>query len=67
MWGLLGQAGRGERTKGIIDVLKAAGITVDYLEISDAVNGDSSQGIPIFASFVASHPDIRRRSSTTAR
>ncbi len=59
VWGLLGQAGRGQRTQGIIDVLKKAGITVDYLEISDAVNGDSSQGIPIFTSFVASHPGIK--------
>ena len=59
VWGLLGQAGRGERTKGIVDVLKGAGITVDYLEISDAVNADSSQGIPIFASFVASHPGMK--------
>ena len=57
VWGLLGQAGRGERTQGVIDALKAAGIKVEYQEISDAINGDATQGIPVFASFVASHPE----------
>jgi simple sugar transport system substrate-binding protein len=59
VWGLLGQAGRGQRTKGVLDALKAAGINTEYLEISDAVNGDAAQGIPIFASFAASHPDLK--------
>ena len=59
VWGLLGQQGRGQRTQGVVDGLKAAGVKVEYLEISDAVNGDASQGIPIFSSFVASHPDIK--------
>jgi simple sugar transport system substrate-binding protein len=59
VWGLLGQQGRGQRTQGVIDALKAAGIKVEYQEISDAINGDASQGIPVFSSFVASHPDIK--------
>jgi simple sugar transport system substrate-binding protein len=59
LWGLLGQPGRGERTKGVKEALEKAGIKVDYLEISDAVNGDAAQGIPVFAAFVASHPDIK--------
>jgi simple sugar transport system substrate-binding protein len=59
VWGLLGQAGRGERTKGVVDALKAANVTVQYQEISDAINADSTQGIPVFASFVASHPEIK--------
>ena len=54
-----GQQGRGQRTQGVIDGLKAAGVKVEYQEISDAVNADASQGIPIFSSFVASHPDIK--------
>ena len=33
VWGLLAQAGRGERTKGVIDALEEAGMTVDYPEI----------------------------------
>ncbi len=59
VWGLLGQAGRGQRTQGVIDALKAAGVKVEYQEISDAINGDATQGIPVFASFIASHPDIK--------
>jgi simple sugar transport system substrate-binding protein len=59
VWGLLGQAGRGQRTQGVIDAMKAANIKVEYLEISDAINGDATQGIPVFASFVASHPEIK--------
>jgi len=59
LWGLLGQAGRGQRTKGIKDVLEQAGVKVDYLEISDAVNKDSAQGITVFTSFVAAHPRLK--------
>ena len=32
---------------------------VEYQEISDAINEDATQGIPVFASFVASHPEIK--------
>jgi simple sugar transport system substrate-binding protein len=59
VWGLLGQAGRGQRTQGVIDALKAADVKVEYLEISDAINADATQGIPVFASYIASHPDIK--------
>ena len=59
VWGLLGQAGRGQRTQGVIDAMKAAGVKVEYQEISDAINGDATQGIPVFASFAASHPEIK--------
>ncbi len=59
VWGLLGQPGRGERTKGVLDALKAGGVKAEYLEISDAVNGDAAQGIPIFSSFAASHPEMK--------
>jgi len=59
LWGLLGQAGRGQRTKGVKDVLEKAGVKVDYLEISDEINKDAAQGIPIFSSFAASHPNLK--------
>ncbi len=59
VWGLLGQAGRGERTRGVNDALKAAGVTVVYQEISDAINADATQGIPVFASVAASHPELK--------
>ncbi|MCL4488591.1 MAG: substrate-binding domain-containing protein, partial [Chloroflexi bacterium] len=33
VWGLLSQPTRGERTKGVMDALKEAGMQVDYIEI----------------------------------
>jgi simple sugar transport system substrate-binding protein len=59
VWGLLAQAGRGERTKGVVDALEEAGLTVDYLEIDDATNADASAGIPTFVGYVSAHPDVK--------
>jgi simple sugar transport system substrate-binding protein len=59
VWGLLAQAGRGERTRGAIDALEAAGMTVDYLEIDDATNADASAGIPTFVGYVSANPDVK--------
>jgi simple sugar transport system substrate-binding protein len=59
VWGLLAQAGRGERTKGVIDALEEAGMTVDYLEIDDACNADSSACTPTFVGYVSANPDVK--------
>lgn len=59
VWGLLSQPGRGERTKGIVDTLKKAGLTVDYLEINDATNKDPAAGVSIFTGYVSKHPDVK--------
>jgi simple sugar transport system substrate-binding protein len=59
VWGLLSQAGRGERTKGVIDALEEAGLTVDYLEIDSATNADAAAGTPTFVGYVSSHPDVK--------
>jgi simple sugar transport system substrate-binding protein len=59
VWGLLSQPARGERTKGAIDALKEAGLTVDYLEIDAATNKDPPAGAPTFAGYVSSHPDLK--------
>ncbi len=59
VWGLLSQPARGERTKGVIDALKEAGLTVDYLEIDAATNKDPPAGAPTFAGYVSSHPDLK--------
>jgi simple sugar transport system substrate-binding protein len=59
VWGLAAQPGRGERTKGITDALKAAGMTVDYLEIDTATNADPNAGTATFTGFAASHPNIK--------
>jgi len=45
--------------KGIVNALKAKGVDVPYLEISDAVNNDPSQGVPVFSAFYASNPDLK--------
>ncbi len=59
VWGLLGQETRGLRTKGAVDALEEMGIEVDYLEISDSINSDASQGTPVITSYIASHPDVK--------
>jgi simple sugar transport system substrate-binding protein len=59
VWGLLSQPARGERTKGVIDAFKSAGLKVDYLEIDAATNKDPVAGVPTFAGYVSSHPDVK--------
>lgn len=59
VWGLLAQAGRGERTKGVVDSLEDAGLIVDYLEIDDATNADATAGVPQFVGYASAHPDVK--------
>jgi len=59
VWGLKAQAGRGERTQGILDGLQKAGLTVDYLEIDDATNKDPANGTATFTGYVSAHPDVK--------
>lgn len=59
VWGLLAQAGRGQRTQGVIDALEEAGLTVDYLEIDDATNAEAAAGVPTFVGYVSANPDVR--------
>jgi simple sugar transport system substrate-binding protein len=59
VWGLLSQPTRGLRTKGVIDALKAAGMTVDYIEIDSATNADPTAGTPTFTAYAAAHPDVK--------
>ncbi len=59
VWGLLAQAGRGQRTQGVIDALEAAGLTVDYLEIDDATNADASAGTSTFVGYASANPDVK--------
>lgn len=59
VWGLVSQAGRGERTQGILDALEEAGMTVDYLEIDDATNADPAAGIPVFTGYVSANTDVK--------
>jgi simple sugar transport system substrate-binding protein len=59
LWGLLSQAGRGERTKGVKDALEAAGLKVIYLEIDDATNKNAAAGVPVFSGIFSANPDIK--------
>ncbi len=59
LWGLLAQAGRGERTKGVKDALEKFGLKVIYQEIDDATNKNASAGVPIFTGIFSANPDIK--------
>jgi simple sugar transport system substrate-binding protein len=59
LWGLLSQAGRGERTKGVKDALEKAGLKVIYQEIDDATNKSAAAGVPTFTGIFSSNPDIK--------
>jgi len=59
LWGLLSQAGRGERTKGVKDALEDAGLEVIYLEIDDATNASAAAGVPVFTGIMSANPDIK--------
>lgn len=59
VWGLLAQAGRGERTKGVVDALEDAGLEVLYQEIDDATNADAAAGVPIFVGMMSANPDVK--------
>ena len=59
VWGLVAQAGRGERTQGILDALKEAGIEVVYQEIDNATNAEASAGVPVFTGIMSANPDIK--------
>lgn len=59
LWGLLSQAGRGERTKGVKDALEKAGLTVIYQEIDDATNKSAAAGVPVFTGIMSANPEIK--------
>jgi simple sugar transport system substrate-binding protein len=59
LWGLLAQAGRGERTKGVKDALEKAGLTVIYQEIDNATNASAAAGVPVFTGIFSANPDIK--------
>jgi simple sugar transport system substrate-binding protein len=59
VWGLKAQAGRGQRTIGILDALNKAGLKVIYQEIDDATNANASAGVPVFTGIMSAHPEIK--------
>lgn len=59
VYGLMAEAERGMSTRGMFDTLKEAGCNVDYLEISQEVNADFSQAVPVLTAYIARNPDVR--------
>jgi simple sugar transport system substrate-binding protein len=59
VWGLLAQAGRGERTRGVVEGLEDSGIEVIYQEIDDATNADAAAGVPVFTGMMSANPDVK--------
>lgn len=59
VWGLKSQPTRGLSTVGIIEVLEAAGIVVDYQEITPEVDKDASLGQPLMTAYLSAHPDCK--------
>lgn len=59
VWGLKRLKGRGRRARAMLEVFEEAGLTVDYLEISDEVNRDAALGAPVLAGYLAAHPDCK--------
>jgi simple sugar transport system substrate-binding protein len=58
-YGLRAQAERGRSDQGLYDTLKAAGLDVDYIEISPEVDHDSSLAVPILTAYIQKHPDVK--------
>jgi simple sugar transport system substrate-binding protein len=52
-------AGRSVSSQGIVDALTAAGVKVDKLDVTDAVDSDASLGIPILTAYIAAHPNLK--------
>ena len=59
VWGLIAQETRGLRSKGCVDALKEAGMKVDYIEISDAINAEAPLGTPVFTGYVSRNPEVK--------
>ncbi len=59
VYGLLSQGPRGESTRGMKDTLEAAGMKVEYQEISNEVNRDFTLCAPIITAYMAKNPDLK--------
>ena len=59
VWGIFSQAERGVSEKCLADTLDKAGLKVDRLDIPQDVNSDPSIGIPQFAAYIQSHPNLK--------
>ena len=53
------QEGRSRSSQGVYDALTKAGLKVDKLDVSAAVDSDTSQAIPILTAYLQAHPKLR--------
>lgn len=59
VYGLIGEAERGQSDRGMKETLEKAGLKVDYIELSPEVNADASLAVPILAAYLAKNPDVK--------
>lgn len=59
VYGVFAEGIRGQSDKGVVEGLEKAGIKVDQLNISDAVNNDPSLAVPILVAFIERHPNLK--------
>ena len=53
------QEGRSRSSQGVYDALAKAGLKVDKLDVSAAVDSDTSLAIPILTAYLQAHPDLK--------
>ena len=57
VWGLKGAGERGQESVGIIEGLEAAGVKVDYIEITPEIDSDPTLGTPVITGYLTANPD----------
>ena len=53
------QEGRSRSSQGVYDALQKAGLQVEKLDVSAAVDSDTSQAVPILTAYLQAHPDLK--------
>jgi len=53
------QEGRSRSSQGVYDALTKAGLQVEKLDVSAAVDSDTSLAIPILTAYLQAHPDLK--------
>jgi len=53
------QEGRSVSSQGVYDALAAAGVKVEKLDVTDAIDKDASLAIPVLTAYIAAHPNLK--------
>ncbi len=59
VWGKFGSAERAISETGLAETLEKAGLKVDRQVITQEVDSDASLGVPAFAAYIQSHPNLK--------